>query len=127
MTKKIRNTKVRRTLAAVMSSIMIISAGMAVSATAVNAASLAPVTASASSTESWREKLSRSDSSVKTCVQSVKTLIDILAKKLPGGELQKTILVSYWYGIGTQRKNPLKFKGTEKVSSETRTDFFMWK
>ncbi len=89
MTKKIRNTKVRRTLAAVMSSIMIISAGMAVSATAVNAASLAPVTASASSTESWREKLSRSDSSVKTCVQSVKTLIDILAKKLPGGDYFK--------------------------------------
>ena len=34
-------------------------------------------------------------------------------KKEPLARPQKCVLVSYWYGIGTHGKEPLKIKGSE--------------
>ena len=84
-----RNTKIRRTLAAIMSSIIIVSAGMTVSATTVNAASMDAVVSSASSASGWKTKLSDSDTALETSIRSVKTYIDILSKKLPCGDYFK--------------------------------------
>lgn len=89
MTNTMRNTKIRRTLAAIMSSIIIVSAGMTVSATTVNAASMDAVVSSASSASGWKTKLSDSDTALETSIRSVKTYIDILSKKLPCGDYFK--------------------------------------
>ena len=89
MTNTMRNTKIRRTLAAIMSSIIIVSAGMTVSATTVNAASMDAVVSSTSSASGWKTKLSDSDTALETSIRSVKTYIDILSKKLPCGDYFK--------------------------------------
>lgn len=89
MTKKMMNSKVRRTLAAVMSSIMIVSAGMAVSATAVSAASIEKASASSTAASGWKQMLSESDSALSSSLRTVKSLMDALSKKLPGGDYFK--------------------------------------
>ena len=89
MTNTMRNTKIRRTLAAIMSSIIIVLAGMTVSATTVNAASMDAVVSSASSASGWKTKLSDSDTALETSIRSVKTYIDILSKKFPCGDYFK--------------------------------------
>ena len=93
MTNTMRNTKIRRTLAAIMSSIIIVLAGMTVSATTVNAASMDAVVSSASSASGWKTKLSDSDTALETSIRSVKTYIDILSKKFPCGDYFKVFTI----------------------------------